>query len=66
MNGTRVLIIDDEEMVCISLAAYLEDIGCQVLQAANGREGLDTFFQERPDLVLTDLRSWMVLLLSNA
>jgi len=56
MNGTRVLIIDDEEMVCISLAAYLEDIGCQVLQASNGREGLDVFFRERPDLVLTDLR----------
>jgi len=56
MNGTRVLIIDDEEMVCVSLAAYLEDIGCQVLQAANGREGLEVFFRERPDLVLTDLR----------
>jgi PAS domain S-box-containing protein len=56
MNGTRVLVIDDEEMVCASLTAYLEDIGCQVLQAANGNEGLEVFFRERPDLVLTDLR----------
>jgi len=56
MNGTRVLVIDDEEMVRESLTAYLEDIGCQVLQAANGSEGLELFFRELPDLVLTDLR----------
>ena len=56
MNGTRVLVIDDEQMVTASLTAYLEDIGCQVLQAANGSEGLEIFFRERPDLVLTDLR----------
>ncbi|BCS55677.1 response regulator [Geobacter sp. SVR] len=56
MNGTRVLIIDDEPMVRSSLAIFLEDIGCHVLQAGHGSQGLDIFFRDRPDLVLTDLR----------
>jgi len=51
-----VLVVDDEEMIRESIAAYLEDSGFSMLQARNGREGLDVFRRVRPDIVLVDLR----------
>ncbi|MBB4820978.1 serine phosphatase RsbU (regulator of sigma subunit) [Pseudomonas alcaligenes] len=55
-TSAKLLIIDDDEVVRASLAAYLEDSGFSVLQAANGLQGLQVFEQERPDLVICDLR----------
>lgn len=51
-----VLTIDDEESVLISLKNYLEDCNFKVLQANNGRVGLELFDREKPDIVLVDLR----------
>lgn len=55
--GTRVLVVDDEDLVRAVLKAMLERKGCEVLTAANGREGVDLFRQEggRVDAVLLDL-----------
>lgn len=52
----RVLIIDDEPMVRLTLAAFLEDSGFACLETGSGREGLETLDREQPDLVLTDLQ----------
>jgi PAS domain S-box-containing protein len=52
----KVLIVDDEELIRLNLRALLEDFGYRVAEAADGREGLDAFDRERPDLVLADLR----------
>src|SRR5690606_7013332 len=54
-NAT-LLIIDDDDVVRASVAAYLEDSGFSVLQACNGAEGLVLFEREQPDLVICDLR----------
>lgn len=54
--SATLLIIDDDEVVRASLAAYLEDSGFSVLQASNGMQGLQTFEQNQPDLVICDLR----------
>ncbi len=54
-NRPRVLIIDDEPMVRLTLVAFLEDSGYACLETGNGREGLDAFNREQPDLILTDL-----------
>lgn len=54
-NAT-LLIIDDDDVVRASVAAYLEDSGFNVLQACNGAEGLVLFERERPNLVVCDLR----------
>lgn len=54
--SAKLLIIDDDEAVRASLAAYLEDSGFVVRQANNGLEGLQLFQQELPDLVICDLR----------
>jgi diguanylate cyclase (GGDEF)-like protein/PAS domain S-box-containing protein len=51
-----VLTIDDEEVIRRSFQAYLEDSGFTVLQAQNGRVGLEVYRERRPDIILVDLR----------
>lgn len=51
-----LLVIDDDKVVRTSIAAYLEDSGFNVLQAANGEDGLAIFETEQPDLVICDVR----------
>ncbi|MFP5222469.1 MAG: EAL domain-containing protein [Acidobacteriota bacterium] len=51
-----VLTIDDEDVIRRSFQAYLEDSGFKVLQAQNGRVGLDVFREHHPDIILVDLR----------
>jgi DNA-binding NtrC family response regulator len=56
MAPIKLLIIDDEADFRESMALYFLDAGLIVFEAANGREGLDVFERERPDIVFTDLR----------
>ncbi|KAF0233886.1 MAG: response regulator [Desulfovibrionaceae bacterium] len=51
-----ILTIDDEDVIRRSFQAYLEDSGFSVLQAQNGRIGLDVFREHHPDIILVDLR----------
>ena len=51
-----ILTIDDEEHIRSSFRLYLEDHDFDVIEAGNGREGLNVFRLEQPDLVLCDLR----------
>jgi sigma-B regulation protein RsbU (phosphoserine phosphatase) len=55
-SSATLLIIDDDDIVRASLAAYLEDSGFNVLQASNGLQGLEVFEREQPDLLICDLR----------
>ncbi len=54
--GLRILLIDDEELVCNTLRRALERLGAKVSCAATGDEGI-ALFQTRRDvqLVLLDL-----------
>jgi CheY-like chemotaxis protein len=49
----RILVIDDEEIVRSSIVLILRQYA--VLEAANGREGLEVYRAQTPELVLTDL-----------
>ncbi|MBI9076752.1 MAG: response regulator [Desulfatibacillum sp.] len=51
-----ILTIDDEDAIRWSFASFLEDSGYHVLEAENGRMGVEIFRREKPDLVLVDLR----------
>ncbi len=51
-----ILTVDDEPEVRASLRAYLEDLDFRVLEAPNGRAGIELIEREAPDLVLVDLR----------
>jgi len=52
----KILTIDDEYLIREIITDYLEDNGYEVVQAENGKKGLDVFRAEKPDLVLVDLR----------
>ncbi len=53
---TRILVVDDEAFVRVSLVAYLEDSGYEVVEAADGEAGLARFLECKPNLILCDLR----------
>ena len=52
---TRILLIDDEEQIRLTIGALLRIAGYDVIAAADGREGLDLFQREPFDLVITDV-----------
>lgn len=56
IENMTVLLVDDDTILRESIAAYLEDAGYQIQEAANGVIALEMFRQQQPDLVLTDLR----------
>ena len=53
----RILMIDDEEDLCLSVRANLQEVGgYEVLIATDGRMGLEVARAEQPDLILLDVR----------
>ena len=51
----RILIIDDDDIIRRMLSLMLTKAGYDVVDAANGKEGLKQFRENDIDLVLTDL-----------
>jgi DNA-binding response OmpR family regulator len=52
----RILVIDDSPDLALIMRMQLERAGHEVITAENGRRGLRRFFEDRPDLVILDLR----------
>ena len=55
LAGKRVLIVEDEEAVQLTLRARLEAMGYEALSASDGDEGLRLARDEKPDLIILDL-----------
>ena len=55
-NKTRILIVDDDEVVRWSYLRSLESISCNVEAACDGEQALQTMEQNPCDVVLLDLR----------
>lgn len=53
---TTILTIEDDKLVRVAIASFMENLGYTVLQAENGAVGLEIFREKHPDLILTDLR----------
>ena len=51
----KVLIIDDDELVRMTMCGVLRKLGWTLIEAKNGNEGIDLFKKEKPDLVITDM-----------
>jgi len=51
----RILLIEDDDDLRTVIAQAISAAGHEVLQAADGRQGLDIFHAAKFDLVLTDL-----------
>ena len=52
---TKVLIVDDENLIIVSTQMVLETIGYEVVTALDGEEALEKAKQESPDLILLDI-----------
>jgi len=50
-----ILVIDDEEMMRVLLRSTLKGAGYEVVEAANGRQGLELYRRRPTDLVITDI-----------
>jgi len=55
-NRSKILIIDDEEIVLDSCTQILKGSGHQVATATNGARGLEILRDYQPDLVYVDLK----------
>lgn len=51
----NILIIDDEKHILDTFEIILSELGYEVFTAGNGKEGLDSFIINKPDLILVDL-----------
>ena len=56
MKGLKILIVDDEPLMRLSMVDALEGVGCEVAAAATGTEGVHVLDKRQFDLVITDLR----------
>ncbi len=52
----KVLVIDDERTTLSMFQLFLKSYGYSVFTAETGERGLEIFAQERPDLVITDVK----------
>lgn len=50
----KLLIIDDDKDTCGYIKKFFEKRKCVVLAAHSGKEGLELYGKERPDIVLLD------------
>ena len=55
VRDSTVLIADDNPQNVELLQAYLEELGCRVVSAADGQETLKQVAAEKPDLILLDI-----------
>jgi DNA-binding response OmpR family regulator len=55
MGKARVLIVEDEPHILLSLEVLLHRAGYETVSAADGREGLDLIRRAHPDVVLLDI-----------
>lgn len=51
-----VMVVDDEPAICANLQALLETRGYRVISASDGREAVDLAREEKPDLMLLDVK----------
>jgi DNA-binding response OmpR family regulator len=51
----KVLIVEDDNLLLVTLAHQFEDAGYEVLTAADGEHGIAQFFEQHPDAVIMDV-----------
>jgi Response regulators consisting of a CheY-like receiver domain and a winged-helix DNA-binding domain len=55
VSRQRILVVDDEPKIRMTVRGYLEADGFEVLEAPDGPSCIDSVARERPDLVVLDV-----------
>lgn len=55
MAAKKILVVDDDPYILMSLEYLMQKNGYDVIVARNGREALDLVNAERPELVILDI-----------
>ena len=55
MASGKILVVDDDRNICELLRLYIEKEGFDVVIANDGRQALDLFDSEKPDLIMLDI-----------
>jgi len=53
--GRRVLVVDDTAIMRVIVCRILREAQFDVVEASNGAEAIQSFFRDKPDIVLMDL-----------
>lgn len=51
----KILSVDDSFTVRMLIKKALANYECEIVEAANGQEGLDAAIKEKPDLIILDI-----------
>ncbi|MFA6391808.1 MAG: response regulator [Patescibacteria group bacterium] len=54
-NFKKILVIEDEESVRKVIVNAVHDLKCEVMEAKDGKQGLDLALSRHPDLIILDL-----------
>lgn len=52
---SKILIIDDDDLIRLTIKNALKKLGCEVIEAENGHAGIERFRKDHPDIVITDI-----------
>lgn len=55
MASVKIMVVDDDQNICELLRLYLEKEGYTVVIADDGKQALEMFTKENPDLMLLDI-----------
>ena len=51
----KILLLDDQQLVVMSLEKMLSELGCQIISAQNTKDGKEKLKQDQFDLILVDI-----------
>ena len=51
----RVLLLEDEYMLRVSITEFLEEMGCEIVGFSNGEKAFDAIYETHFDLYLLDV-----------
>jgi DNA-binding response OmpR family regulator len=55
MNKVKLLVVDDEEGICDFIKSFFQEKGLEVSYALSGKEALEVFKKEHPQIILLDV-----------
>ncbi len=55
LSKLKVLVVEDSKVALKAISGYIEEMGVQPLLAETGKEAIELYTQERPDIILLDI-----------